>query len=75
MTNNNSKKEVGMKSNKYRIVIDKFNGYEAQIKYWWFPFIYWQCNKYGSINTHNSIEDALKFIENHRNKTKIVYEE
>ena len=47
-----------MWKNKYRIVTDNYAGYEAQVKYWWFPFIWiqiptsYEC----SINTHTHIE-------------------
>lgn len=38
----------------YRIVTDKFCGYEVQAKRWWFPF-WMQCD---FKNTHVSIKDA-----------------
>lgn len=47
---------------KYRIVTDQWNGFEAQIWRLWFPF-WWQM---GWTNTHASLEDAQKFIENYR---------
>lgn len=56
---------------KYRVVTDKYSGFEAQYKVWWFPF--WvQC--YGT-NTSFSVNDAIKTIERHakpRFKSKVV---
>ena len=54
---------------KYRIVIDNYLGYEAQIKRWWFPF-WTQLN---GLNTHITIEQAKEYIE--RNKNKVVWGE
>lgn len=49
---------------KVRIVTDKWSGYEVQLKRWWWP-IWWQAPiKYGSCNTHASIEQAEYFIKN-----------
>jgi hypothetical protein len=43
---------------KYRIVGDRYAGYEVQHKRWWFPF--WiQVG----INTHGMEEKAMAFIE------------
>jgi hypothetical protein len=49
--------------NKYRIVRDAYLGYEAQVKFWWFPFVWWQMNH---TNTHGSVEQAREFIEKRR---------
>ena len=48
----------------YRIITDKYLGYEVQIKKR-FLFLKWweQCHMNGRINTHGSIEDAKKWIE------------
>ncbi len=46
--------------NEYRIVSDSYNGYEVQIKRWWFP-IWWQIG----INTFHSMELAVMFAEHH----------
>lgn len=51
--------------NKYRIVRDSYCGYECQIKYWYFPFIWFELY-FG--NTSFSIERAKKIIENHSKK-------
>lgn len=49
--------------NRYRIVTDSFYGYEAQVKYWWFPFVWYQMGEYPySTNTHSSVEAAEKYI-------------
>ena len=46
---------------KYRIVKDRYAGYECQVLYWWFPFFWFQM---GAINTHASIEKAKEYINN-----------
>ena len=59
--------------NRYRIVRDNYLGYEAQIKYWYFPFIWFQLNEDdGVCNTNFSIEEAEKLIERHRSYKKVV---
>lgn len=40
--------------NKYRIVRDNYNGYEVQVKRWWFP-VWLQA---GFANTHKTIKQA-----------------
>lgn len=54
--------------NKYRIVTDMYAGFEAQVKYWWFPFCYFQIG----INTFRNIEQAQEFIA--KAKKKVVWE-
>lgn len=55
--------------NRYRIVRDNYEGYEAQVKYWWFPFRWRQLSgRFPGINSHYSIEGARKLIQLHRNK-------
>ena len=54
-------------TNKYRVVTDRYAGYEVQIKYWWFP-IWMELG----INTHHNIEDALELVEHHKYKKHIV---
>ena len=48
----------------YRIITDKYAGYEVQIRK---RFLFWkwweQCHSSGCVNTHLSIEDAKKWIE------------
>lgn len=49
----------------YRIVTDRFKGYEVQVRRWWFPF--WiQCgNGRLSVNTHYSLDEAEAFARKH----------
>jgi len=54
--------------NFYRVVSDDYNGYEAQVKFWWFPFWWFQLWAKNSIcNTWMTLEEAQSFINN---KTK-----
>lgn len=55
---------------KYRIVTDKFNGYEVQVRKWYFPI--WHQP---TINTHISIEMAKEYIKNHKQRSQPVYYE
>lgn len=48
---------------KYRIVTDRFCGYEAQVKYSWWPFWFQMCYDGGWTNSHSSIEEAEEFIK------------
>lgn len=54
-----------MFKNRYRIVRDKYLGYEAQVRLWWWPFTWHQMGRTGNIgcNTHFSVEGAEKFIK------------
>jgi hypothetical protein len=47
---------------KFRIVTDSFSGYEAQVQYAFFPFKWFQLNDYKGVNTWNTPEQALDFI-------------
>ena len=51
---------------KYRIVTDRFAGFEVQVwgRWWWFPF--WR--QVGFTNTHGTIEEAKRFIEKEKQK-------
>lgn len=53
-----------MFKHRYRIVRDKYSGYEAQIKFWWNPLFWWQMSERGGYgtNTHPSVELAEDFI-------------
>ena len=55
---------------KYRIVTDKYAGYEVQVKTWYWPF--WV--ELG-INTFTSIEHARAFIRKMRFKSEVVWSE
>lgn len=53
--------------NKYRIVSDEYLGYEAQVRFWWFPFFWFQMHERGFIvNSFPSIEEAESFIKTKR---------
>lgn len=49
---------------RYRIVVDGYAGYEAQVWRWWWPF--W--TQIGFCNTHPTVSRARLFIERHRNR-------
>ena len=61
---------------KYRIVTDKYDGFECQHKRWWFPF--WiEIERPGFYsNTHRTLEEARNFIDNcerlRKHRTEIV---
>lgn len=50
----------------YRIVRDGFLGYEAQVRYAWFPFVWFQMNDFYWINTWPTAEHARHFIDQKR---------
>lgn len=55
---------VDMKlKNKYRLVAGYYSGYEAQVKYWFFPLFWFQI---GFTNTPSRIKDAKRVIEVHK---------
>lgn len=47
----------------YRVIKDNFLGYEAQVRYAWFPFLWFQMNEFFWINTWSSPDEAIHFIE------------
>ena len=47
----------------YRIVTDSYAGYEAQVRYSFLPFIWFQLNAEKSVNTWNTCEQAMDFIK------------
>lgn len=60
--------------NRYRIVKDSFSGYEAQVRYQWFPFMWFQVSDFFWINTFETMEEAIVFIKqkqtrNHTHRT------
>ena len=55
----------------FRIVTDRFAGYEVQVRYWYYPL--WE--QAGFVNTHNSIERAERFIEERKLGFKFKSEE
>ena len=58
-------KEMKFK-HKYRIITDVYNGFECQIKKWYFPFFWFQLWHTGSVNSFVSEREAREFIEMHR---------
>ena len=60
-----------MFNRKYRIVRDRFAGYEVQFRFWWLPFIWFQAN---GCNTHGSVESARAFTARHKTKRYVVEE-
>ena len=51
--------------NCYRVVSDTFGGYEAQVKFWWFPFYWFEMIEKGYMsNTWRTLEEAQNFIVN-----------
>lgn len=57
----------------YRIVRDKFRGYEVQKRYFLLP-IWFQIRdkELRPINTNGSIEEAKKLVEWDKKRTKVV---
>lgn len=51
---------------KFRIVTDSFSGYEAQVKYAFFPFKWFQLNDYKGVNTFCTAAEAIEFINQKR---------
>ena len=56
---------------KYRIITDKYCGYGAQFKPWYFPFIWQNCFIF---NTRSTIEEARDAIRRHRMKIEVLEE-
>lgn len=55
---------------KYRIVEDRYNGYESQRKLWWFPvWIQWP-----GVNSSFSIEQAVDKLKRHLKSGNVVKE-
>jgi hypothetical protein len=53
---------------RYRVVTDRYLGFEAQEKHWWWPW--WvQC---GYRNTHPSIEKALEHVKRYKRYKSFV---
>ena len=61
-----------MFKHKYRIVTDSYLGYEAQIRFLYFPFCYFPVGYFqiDNINTFSSIDSAKSFIE----RQFVIYE-
>jgi hypothetical protein len=46
----------------YRVVTDRYLGYEVQIRYWWFPLRWYQCHKQDTTNTFLSEIQAIEWL-------------
>lgn len=63
-----------MFKNKYRVVQDTYCGFEAQVKFWWFPVYWFQLCKSGrglGVNTSYSLLSAEKLCQVHAGKGAI----
>lgn len=61
---------------RYRIVTDKYSGFEAQVKFWWFPFLWFQMHEPEFVsNTWLNVEDAEEYIRNGSPRTRTVVKE
>jgi hypothetical protein len=64
----------------YRIVTDKYSGYQAQYRLWWWP-LWLECSRNGGwgVNTNASAFLAKKLIDQHKAKratpTIVVWQE
>jgi hypothetical protein len=56
---------------RYRIVTDRYSGFEVQMRVWWWPF-WLQCGRRGGrgTNTFEYIADADKFAAEHSRMVK-----
>ena len=55
--------------NKYRIVKDRYAGFEVQTKKWWFPISWFQCSKSPYLsNTHLTVDKAEEYIRKRKIK-------
>lgn len=55
--------------NQYRIVTDTYSGFEAQIRYWFFPFCWFQLDKLGrglGTNTNTTVREAEDVVRAHK---------
>lgn len=57
--------------NRYRIVSDRYLGYEVQVKYWFFPIMWIQIN---GTNTSATLDRAKEKMELNR-KGNAYYKE
>lgn len=63
-----------MFKNRYRVVEDNYLGYEAQVKFWWFPIWWFQLSLNGrglGINTSFNLLTASKVCRKHSQKPTI----
>lgn len=63
-----------MFKNKYRVVQDTYCGFEAQVKFWWFPIFWFQLCGSGhgiGVNTSPSLLRAEQLCRFHAGKGTI----
>ena len=60
---------VGLFETRYRIVMDSYNGYEAQYKRWW-----WPCWMQIGINTSLTVEAARRYCDYHARRVIEYYQ-
>jgi hypothetical protein len=58
---------------RYRIVTDSYAGYEAQVRYWWFPFWVQLTDTFHRTNTHSYVADAEALIQKHIRRSSPEY--
>lgn len=59
--------------NSYRIVRDNYLRYEVQIKFWYFPFMWFQCyDDHLPTNTFPNLNAAEAYAKKHANKICVV---
>lgn len=60
---------MSMFRTRYRVVTDRYAGFTAQYRRWWWPFwseCFW-------VNTHPTLEQAIRMVEKH--KRPVVWKE
>lgn len=65
-----------MFENKYRVVHDDFTRYEAQVKFWWFPLIWFQLSHNGrtlGVNSNLSVNGAINLINRYHQYHQCKY--
>lgn len=63
-----------MFKNKYRVVQDNYAGFEAQVKFWWFPVRWMQLSRFGcgvGTNTYPNLHEAERLCRVHARKSTI----
>lgn len=63
-----------MFKNKYRVVQDTYCGFEAQVKFWWFPIFWFQLCGSGrgiGVNTSTTLPRAEQLCRVHAGKGTI----
>ena len=53
---------------RYRVVTDEFLGYSPEVKYWWWPFNYWNIEKIcekRTQTTFSTLDEAKQVCLDH----------